>query len=216
VLRRLFLLPSARHLVIGSASAAMLGFGLNYFFTSLMIRQFDVGLAEAGLYAGLIASLPAALSVVGSGWLADRLSAKGPAAYALIPAACLIVGGPLYAFAITREDLGLLLGLVSIATFLNFGYLGVTYAALQNLMHPRMRATTSAVLNVVYGVASALGPVLLGVLSDRMALDQGAARGLATAMAITGALYVWSGVHYLIAARRMRADLESIRSLGPA
>jgi MFS family permease len=175
VLRRLFLLPSARHLVIGSASAAMLGFGLNYFFTSLMIRQFDLGLAEAGLYAGLIASLPAALSVVGSGWLADRLSAKGPAAYALIPAACLIVGGPLYAFAITREDLGLLLGLVSIATFLNFGYLGVTYAALQNLMHPRMRATTFAVLNVVYGVASALGPVLLGVLSDRMALDQGAA-----------------------------------------
>jgi MFS family permease len=216
VLRRLFLLPSARHLIIASASAAMLGFGLNYFFTSLMIRQFDVGLAEAGLYTGLIASLPAALSVVGSGWLADRLSAKGPAAYALIPAACLIVGGPLYAFAITREDLGLLLGLVSVATFLNFGYLGVTYAALQNLMHPRMRATTTAVLNVVYGVASALGPILLGVLSDRLALDHGAARGLATAMAITGALYLWSGVHYLIAARRMRADLEAVRSLGPA
>src|SRR5690606_36633203 len=88
VLSRLFALPSARNLVIGSALAAMLGFGLNYFFTSLMIRKFEVGLAEAGLYSGLIASLPAALSVVGSGWLADRLSARGPAAYAIIPAVC--------------------------------------------------------------------------------------------------------------------------------
>src|SRR5690606_36438106 len=204
VLRRLFALPSARNLVIGSALAAMLGFGLNYFFTSLMIRKFEVGLAEAGLYSGLIASLPAALSVVGSGWLADRLSARGPAAYAMIPAVCLVLGGPLYVLAITRDSLPLLLGLISVTTFLTFGYLGVTYAALQNLMHPRMRATTSAVLNVVYGLASALGPILLGALSDRMALTHGPAQGLAVAMAITGALYVWAGLHYLLAGRSGR------------
>jgi len=215
VLRRLLGLASARNLVIGSAFAAMLGFGLNYFFTSLMIRKFATPIGEAGLYAGLIASLPAAISVVASGWLGDRLGGKNPAAYALVPAACLLVGGPLYAFAITRDSLPALLGLVSIATMLNFGYLGITYAALQNLMHPRMRATASAVLNVVYGIASALGPLLLGRLSDSMALTHGASRGLALAMAITGLLYVWAGVHYLLAARHLRGDQERIaRSAG--
>jgi MFS family permease len=214
VLRRLFVLGSGRNLVIGSALAAMLGFGLNYFFTSLMIRQFEVGLAEAGLYSGLIASLPAAVSVIGSGWLGDKLGAKNPAAYALVPAICLIVGGPIYAFAITRESLGLLLGLVSIATFLNFGYLGITYAALQNLMHPRMRATAFAVLNVVYGIASALGPFLLGLLSDRMALSYGAAEGLAVAMAISGLLYVWAGAHYLLAARHVGPDMARMHGAG--
>ncbi len=148
--------------MIGSALAAMLGFGVNFFFASLMVRQFGVGLAEAGLYAGLIASLPAALSVVGSGWLGDKLGQRNPAAYALIPAVALLVGGPLYALAIVQTDLALLLGLVSVATFLNFGYLGITYATLQNLMHPRMRATAAAVLNGVYGVAGGLGPSLLG------------------------------------------------------
>ena len=211
VLRRLFVLRSGRNLVIGSALAAMLGFGLNYFFTSLMIRQFEVGLAEAGLYSGLIASLPAAVSVIGSGWLGDRLGARNPAAYALVPAVCLILGGPIYAFAITRESLGPLLGLVSVATFLNFGYLGVTYAALQNLMHPRMRATASAVLNIVYGIASALGPFLLGWLSDRMALSYGAAQGLAVAMAISGLLYLWAGAHYLLAARHVGPDMARMR-----
>lgn len=210
VLRRLFGLPSARHLVIGSGLAAMLGFGLNYFFTSLMIRKFELGLAQAGLYSGLIASLPAALSVLGTGWLADRLSTRFPGAYALIPALCLLVGGPLYVLAITRDHLPLLLGLISVTAFLTFGYLGVTYAALQNLMHPRMRVTAYAMLNVVYGVASALGPLLLGVLSDRMALSFGPAQGLAVAMAIGGGLYVWAGVHYLLAARRLAADQASI------
>jgi MFS family permease len=212
VLRRLFVLPSARHLVIGSALAATLGFGLNYFFTSLMIRKFEVGLAEAGLYSGLIASLPAAVSVIASGWLADRWGAKVPAAYALIPAVCLIIGGPLYVLAITRDNLGALLGLVSAATFLNFGYLGITFAALQNLMHPRMRVTAFAVLNVVYGVASAVGPLLLGTLSDRMAPAYGPAQGLAVAMAIGGALYAWAGVHYLLAARRLGQDSAQVHA----
>jgi MFS family permease len=210
VLRRLFVLPSARNLVIGSGLAAMLGFGLNYFFTSLMIRKFGLGLADAGFYSGVIASLPAALSVLGSGWLADRLSARTPTAYALIPAVCLLAGGPLYVLAITRESLPLLLGLISVTAFLTFGYLGVTYAALQNLMHPRMRVTTFAVLNVVYGLASALGPLLLGALSDRMAPFYGPAQGLAVAMAIGGALYVWAGLHYLLAARRLAADQAGV------
>ena len=210
VVQRLFGLASARHLVIGSALAAMFGFGLNFFFTSLMMRQFGVGIGEAGLYAGVIASLPAAVSVVASGWLGDKFGGKNPAAYALIPAVCMLVGGPFYALAISQESLGMLLALVSIATFLNFGYLGITFAALQNLMHPRMRATASALLSGVYGVSGALGPMLLGWMSDSFAVTRGETRGLAMAMAVTGLLYLWAAVHYLLAARKLRADMASI------
>lgn len=212
VLKRLFGLSSARNLIIGSALAATLGFGLNYFFTSLMMREFGVGLAEAGLYSGLIASAPAALSVVMSGILGDKFGAKNPAAYALIPGICMLIGGPIYVLAITREELGLLLALVSIATFLNFGYLGITFATLQNLMHPRMRATASAVLNTIYGLSGGLGPLFLGWLSDRMALTQGATQGLTIAMAITGGLYVWAAAHYFLAARKLGADMASVQA----
>lgn len=212
VFGRLFALSSARHLVFGSALAAALGFGLNYFFTSLMIRQFEVGLGEAGFYAGIIASAPAIVSVLWQGWLADRLASRTQRAYMLIPAACLLLGGPLYVLAITRDSLPLLLALVSVTTFLNFGYLGVTYAALQNLMHPRMRATASALLNSVYAVAGAGGPVVVGLLSDRFAQTQGPAEGLVTAMAVTGALYVWAALHYWLASRRYTADLARTAS----
>ena len=214
VLRRLFALRSARQFVLGSALAAMFGFGLNYFFTSLMIRQFDTSLAEAGLYSGLIASAPAAISVVLQGWLGDRLAVRTPAAYALIPAASLLLGGPIYALGIVQTDLATLLAIICVATFLNFGYLGVTFAALQNLMHPRMRATCSALLNAIYGLSSAGGPLLLGWMSDHFAQTQGEAQGLVTAMAVAGGLYVWAALHYLLAARNYRADLAMIRGEG--
>jgi MFS family permease len=213
VVKRLMLLPGARHLVIGSAMAAMLGFGLNYFFTSLMIRRFELGIGEAGLYAGLIASLPAALSVVLSGWLADRFGAKNPGAYALIPGLCMLIGGPLYAFAVTRDELVILLSLVTISALLQFGYLGVTYAALQNLMHPRMRATNSAILNALYGIAGGIGPTILGAMSDYLEPRYDTpGYGLAIAMALLSLVYLWSGAHYLLAARHLKADLDRTRS----
>jgi len=211
VLRRFAMLPSARHMVIGSTLAATIGFGLNFLFTSLMIRRFGLQIGEAGLYAGLIASLPAALSVVGSGWLGDRLGAKRPSAYALIPGISMLIGGPLYIFAITRDDLALLLGLVTISAVLQFGYLGITFASLQNLMHPRMRATASAMLNAVYGIAGGLGPMILGWMSDRLEADYGVGRGMAFAMAALSLGYLWAGAHYLLAARHIGPDLEAAR-----
>ena len=211
VIRRFIRLPSARHLVIGSTLAATLGFGLNYFFTSLMIRRFDLGIGEAGLYAGLIASLPAAISVLASGWLADRWGAKRPSAYAIIPGICMLIGGPLYALAITRDDLGLLLALVTVSALLQFGYLGITFATLQNMMHPRMRATASALLNAIYAIAGGLGPVILGAMSDSMDPGYGPGEGLAIAMALMSGIYLWAGAHYLLAARHIGRDMAAAR-----
>lgn len=212
VVRRFTHLPSARHLIVGSTLAATIGFGLNYFFTSLMIRRFALPIGEAGLYAGLIASLPAVLSVLASGWLADRFGAARPGAYALIPGLCLVVSAPLYAFAITRADLGPLLALVTVSAVFQFGYLGITFAALQNLMHPRMRATASALLNAIYALAGGLGPVILGAMSDRLEPGYAPGTGLAYAMALLGLAYAWAGAHYLLAARHVGRDLARARS----
>jgi MFS family permease len=211
VLGRLVLLPSARNLVIGSAIAAAIGFGLNYFFTSLMIRRFGLPIGEAGLYAGLIASAPAAISVLASGWLGDRFGERRPSAYALIPGVSMLFGGPLYALAVTRDSLPVLLGLVTLSALLQFGYLGITFATLQNLMHPRMRATASAMLNAVYALAGGLGPIVLGALSDYLEPRHGGGTGLAIAMALTALAYVWAAAHYLLAARNVGTDLAAVR-----
>jgi len=212
VFRRLVGLKSARQLLAGSTLASMVGFGLNSFMAFLLVRKFDFSLAEAGLFAGLLASLPGAISVVVGGRVADRYGAKNPAAYALIPGLCLLVAAPVYIFAITRDEVNLLLVLVFVAALFQYTYLGVTFGVFQNLLHPRMRATGSALLNTVYGlIGQGLGPLMVGWLSDKFAPDYGTGDGLAYAMAIAGAIYFWAAAHYLAASRHVGGDLAAMR-----
>lgn len=212
VFRRFAELPSARHLVAGSVLASLVGFGLNAFFAALIMRRFGLPIGEAGLYAGLIASLPASLSIVGGGILADRLAGRVPASYALVPAVCLLLAAPLFALAITRDELVPLLALVGLSTLLQFSYLGMTFGTLQNMMHPRMRATANAFIGIVFGFAGGLGPLLVGTLSDRFSAS-GIAPGvaLAWAMACAAIIYWWSSAHYFLAARSVGADLARVR-----
>jgi hypothetical protein len=82
----------------------------------------------------------------------------------------------------------------------------------QNLLHSRMRATGSALLNAIYTlIGQGLGTLLVGAMSDRLALRFGSADGLACAMAIAAAIYLWAGAHYLLAARHVGRDMAEVR-----
>jgi hypothetical protein len=101
---------------------------------------------------------------------------------------------------------------VFVAALFQFTYLGVTYGVFQNLLHSRMRATGSALLNAIYTlIGQGLGTLLVGAMSDRLALRFGSADGLAYAMAITAAIYLWAGAHYLLAARHVGRDMAGVR-----
>ncbi len=210
VIRRFWTWPTMRHMLIGATIAGMVGFGLNGFLAAYLARRYGFSLIEAGTVAGLVASLPAAISVVGAGWVSDRMAARGNRrGYALFPAITLLISAPLYAFAITRDNPVLLVGLVAVCALIQFTYLGPTAGTFQNMLGPRMRATGTAFTNVIYTlVAGGFGPLLLGVLSDHYAasgIDPGVALGFA--MATAAGFYLWAAVHYALASRTIETDL---------
>ncbi len=163
------------------------------------------------MIAGLIASLPASLSVIGAGWLADRLGRRDARWYGLIPGIALLITAPLYALAVTRDSAALAITLLTLCALVQYCYLGPTAGVFQNMMHPRMRASSSAFVNLIYSlVGGALGPLLIGALSDRLATGatpMGAAIGLSHAMAAMTLFYLWGAVHYLLATRYLREEL---------
>ncbi len=213
VLKRLVGLTSARHLLAGSTLASLVGFGLNGFITFLLVRKFAMSLAEAAFYAALLGSLPGAIAVFAGGRLADSFGGSRPWLYAAIPGFSLLFAAPLYVFGITRDSAALLLLVVFVAALFQYTYLGVTYGVFQNLLHSRMRATGSAVLNAIYTlIGQGLGALLVGWLSDRLAPGYGSADGLAYAMAITAGIYLWAAAHYLVAARHVGPDLARVRA----
>ena len=131
------------------------------------------------MIAGLIASLPATLSVIGSGWLADRMARTDARSYATIPAVSMLLAAPLYILAVTRETAPAAIALLALAATVQYTYLGPSQGVFQNLMHPRMRASSYAVVGIIYAlVGGGLGPLLVGALSDHFALGSGEAGGL--------------------------------------
>jgi MFS family permease len=212
VVRRLWDIRSARHLVAGSSLAALMGFGLLAFVPALLSRRFDLTTGEAGLVTALMATVPAALAIAGGGYLADRLAGRFPGIYGWLPGVSLLASFPLYALAITRGDLWTLIALILVSTVLQFNYLGLTIGTIANLMHHRMRATANALTNILGGLAGGVGPLMIGWGSDRLAAagyDTGQA--LALSMAACAGIYLWAGAHYLLGARTVAADLAAVR-----
>jgi len=70
-----------------------------------------------------------------------------------------------------------------------------------------MRGMISAVLNsllTLFGLG--VGPLLAGLVSDALSQSPGGG-GLRTALAWTSGLYLWSALHFVLAARTLRSDL---------
>ena len=123
-----------------------------------------------------------------------------------------LVAAPLYVIAMTRGDLALFIVFTALSTLMQFTFLGPTAGSLQNMLHPRMRATGHAFTNIFAGLVGGLGPVLVGWLSDELA-GAGFPSDIALGYAMAGAglISLWAAGHYLLAARTLGADLARVR-----
>jgi hypothetical protein len=151
--------------------ASMVGFGLNAFLAAFLFRSFGYSVRARGHHRGLIASLPATLGVLGSGWLADRIARRDarPTDHSRRLAA---LGRAVYMLAVTRESAPAAIGLLALAATVQYSYLAPSQGVFQNLMHPRMRASSTATVLIFYSIVGAgLGPLLVGGLSDHFAPD---------------------------------------------
>ena len=95
-------------------------------------------------------------------------------------------------------------------------YLGPPFAMTQGLARPEMRAVASAILLFVINlIGLGLGPTLVGYLSDGLEPRYGveSLRHALLWVVVIGA--AWSILHYLLAARTLRRDLEAKNATAP-
>lgn len=224
------------NVALGGAITSFVGYGVGQFLNSFFMRTHGLNPFEASIYFGIIGGGAAALGTFLGGFLSDRFAPRSPTSYAWVPGIALIVCTPLYIFGLFSPSLSVLLVALVPAAVLHYFYLGPMFGVTQGLVEPRMRATASALLLFIVNlIGFALGPPLIGALSDALAswqyTDAGGAGAYAQACAdlatggpvctaaradglklamIIGVLgYVWGGIHFLFAGRTMRKDLVS-------
>ena len=213
VLRFMWRLRSFRHLSLAAVLHALYGYGVLAFMPAFMMRVHGMtNTAELGLWLGLIAGVFSGIGTFLGGTLGDRFAAreKDMRWYMWLPAWATILSIPFTClFYLWPEGrTALLLSIPS--AILGPTYIGPTMAMTQGLVKLRMRATASAILLFILNlIGLGLGPQAVGVLSDLLVLTYGtqSIRYALLFVVVTGS--VWSSLHYFLAARTLREDLQA-------
>ncbi|MGE0385058.1 MAG: spinster family MFS transporter [Gammaproteobacteria bacterium] len=201
-----------RHMCAAGTLHAFVSYGVIDFTAPFLARVHDLDSRTIGFWLALSAGVFGAVGTFLGGYLGDRLGARDPRWYLWVPAIATFLSLPFAVAVYMLPDTGLILYLNFIPAVTFAMYLAPTIALTHSLVGLRMRAVSSALLFFFFHVfGMGLGPVFTGMLSDALKPEYGE-YSLRYAMTFTFAtVALWSGVHYVLAARWVRQDLAAAR-----
>jgi len=187
---------------------AVNGFGMWMF--PFFTRVDHLAPASAGWEISLATYPASSAGMILVGFLSDRLARRDERWRVWIPAVMAFACLPAAIAAVTSPDPAVALAFTGLWMVAGISWFGASYAACQSLVPPRMRATLSAILLLLTTLLGfGFGPLITGRISDLMAPSVGL-RSVAYGMVGANLLAVWGGVHFLLAARRLRQDLATV------
>ena len=168
--RALFMSWPAANIVIGLILTSFASYGTYAFLPAYFNRAFGLDFASIGLVLGLVGSVPVALGILAGGTLADRLGARHPRGYALVPAAGLLLTAPLYLAALLQPQWPTAAVLLCVAGFCQYVAFAPSLGVIQNVVTARQRATATALVFLALSVlALGGGSLFSGMLIDHLA-----------------------------------------------
>ena len=193
---------------VSFAMLTMIGYAMAFWLAPIMLRNFDVSLGKVGLYLGLTyiaAGIPAPLI---GGYLTDYMAKRDARWLAWIPAIAIVIVSVALWFCVMADSFEVFLSFFVLAYFVFMIPQGASLSVLQSSLGAGERAVGASFALIINSlIGAALGPLLVGMLSDAMAADYGV-KSLNYALIIVsiGASIIGS-IFYLWTARAMSAEL---------
>jgi MFS family permease len=200
-------LSSFRHLAAGATLHAFVGYGVLAWNAAYLMRSHGMSVGEVGAWLSGIGLIFGGLGTFLGGWLTDRLIPRDARWALWVPGISTLIAVPFSIAFYQWPDARGALAFAGIPVFFGAMYLGPTFSLTQALAPLRMRAVASAFLLFLLNlIGLGLGPQAVGVASDLLApsLEEDSLRG---ALTLVVAFNFWSGAHYFLGARSLRADL---------
>jgi ABC-type branched-subunit amino acid transport system ATPase component/sugar phosphate permease len=170
---------------------------------TFMVRYHDMTVSQAAGALVLLA-LGGLTGALVSGWAADYATYRGlRAGRVLIAAGARLIGFPLFVLTFAVGSTPVMLVSFAFAAMLLIAPQAPLNAARADVLHPNLRGRGTSLDIVMQSVASALAPVLVGVLADHY--------GLRSAFLTTAPLMAVSGVITLVAAASYVGDERALR-----
>ncbi|MFP1130559.1 spinster family MFS transporter [Asticcacaulis sp. W401b] len=212
-LRRLMRNRSLWLTSLGASLSSVIGYGLMFWLPSVFMRSFKATLMSASFSFGLIVLIGGAIGILGGGFVADRLGAKSPRAFALVPAVAYLLCIPTYGLVLLMPglafDTAAGFALLILAQALGLVWMGPVIASLHHVVEPQDRALASALFLFVTNIIGlGFGSWIMGAISDYLSYNYAAN---ALKMAVTGGLvfYALGAGCFLLTALTLRRDWKT-------
>jgi predicted MFS family arabinose efflux permease len=203
---------SCRHLCVALILLYSMGLGLGPWYAAFMIRHHGMDTSELGVWLGLILGLGGAAGILLGGYVAGRWFGDNARGQMRVSAVALSMLVPCFvAFLMVPEKQQALIALTPLMLAFNF-FFAPTYALLQRLVAPDIRATTLALVMLLANlIGMGLGPQVIGIVSDLLVPVVGK-DSLRYAMLMMSFVALWAGYHFWQVGRSVDADLENFEA----
>jgi MFS family permease len=172
------------------ASVSLLTWGIDF-----AVNYKEFSLREAALSLAVVALLSLLLGVLTGGLLADRLQRKYAFGRLIVIAAAFLFAAPFVLLAIQSDEKWVFLAALFIGGFFMSWYHGPVTAVLHDLTPQRAHATSIGVYMFVTQLLGALGPQLVGKISDASDLQLGLQ--VAVAVMVFGSLLMFLVIYFV-------------------
>lgn len=204
------------HIAMGGSLTAFAGYGLGQWLPAYFIRIHELGIAETATYFGLVIGVASAIGTFMGGSIADRFALKDPRIYVWLPGAGVLLAFPFYVAAMLNDNPYVAIAILVIPGFLTSLWMGPVFGTVQNIAPMRARALASALLLFALNIIGlGLGPLMVGIMSDMLSGPY-PEDSLRYAIIIATTAFVWSAVHFFLAGRSIKADLEAAQNQSAA
>ena len=212
VARHLWRTQSARHVIAGCSLAGFVGYGIILWLPAYFVRSHGLSQTEVGLSLALLTGVVGGAGTFAAGRLADLMSKRDLRWFALVAA---IGKGGLVPFLIWFfwiQDFKWAVVAYLIPAFFSGFYLAPTFALIQSLVRPEMRAVAAAItLFMMSMIGMGLGPQGVGIMSDLLS-EQYGRESLRYTLMVFGTVNLWCAFHYFLAARTLNEDIARVRA----
>ncbi len=205
--RTLLAIPSFWGLLVAATAASFTGYGIGMWVVDFYRRTYELTYPEITVPLGILNGVVYGVGTFLGGWLTDRFGKAYKGAYALIPGLGMLLTIPAGWLSVwSPTSAGAFFWTAPFLIGLGI-YLGPTWALVQTLAPPSMRAFSVAFMFFVLNlVALGLAPLWVGALSDYFATAHGEVKGLRLALTTLGVSSLIAAIAYFWTARRLPAD----------
>ena len=194
---------------ISFAMLTMVGYAMALWLAPIMLRNFDVSLGKVGLYLGttyILGGIPGPLI---GGYLTDHMVRLDERWRAWIPAIFILGSVSTFWFCLSADSLEEFLGFFALTYALFMIPQGASLSMLQSSVGSGERALgTSFALLITTMVGLAIGPLLIGLLSDMLAPTYGAKSLNYALMSVCGTAAIIAALCYFWTSTAMPSKMD--------